>query len=76
MDEKMQAKAAEVIRTISNDPKLLEEFQNAPTKTIEKVAGIDIPDLLEPMVEKVIKEQLAKGSDASDPMDIIKKFIK
>ena len=44
MDAGMQQKAAEVVRKIQSDPVLLKEFENAPAKTIEKVAGINIPD--------------------------------
>jgi len=76
MDAKMEQKAAEIIQRIQNDPALQKEFLAAPAKTIEKLAGINIPDFMEPMIEKVIREQLAKGADAVDPMDLIRKFLK
>lgn len=75
MNDQLQAKAAEVIKKIQTDPELQKEFKNAPAKTIEKLAGINIPDFMEPMIEKVIREQMAKGADADDPMELIKKFL-
>ena len=70
----IKAKAAEVVQKIQNDPQLLKEFQDAPAKTIEKVAGIDIPDFLEPKIESIVKEQIANGGN-KDPMEIINKFL-
>lgn len=69
----MQAKVTEIVKKIQADPALLKEFQSSPAKTIEKVADIDIPDMLEPQIEKIAKEAISKNSD---PMDIVKKFIK
>lgn len=76
MDEKLEKKAAEVIQKIQNDPELQKEFAAAPAKTIEKLAGINIPDFMEPMIEKVIREQMAKGDKVGDPMELIRKFLK
>jgi hypothetical protein len=73
MDAKMQEKVSSIVKKIQSDPKLLKEFETSPAKAIEKVADIDIPDFLEPQIEKVAKEAIAKGVD---PMDIVKKFIK
>ena len=74
MDAGMQQKAAEVVKKIQSDPVLLKEFESAPAKAIEKVAGINIPDFMEPMIEKVVREQIANGG-TEDPMEIIKKFL-
>ena len=74
MDAGMQQKAAEVVKKIQSDPVLLKEFESAPAKTIEKVAGINIPDFMQPMIEKVVREQIANGG-TEDPMEIIKKFL-
>jgi len=73
MDANMQDKVTQIVKKIQADPALLKEFQSAPAKTIEKVADINIPDFLEPQIEKVVKEAIEKGSD---PMEIVKKFIK
>lgn len=74
MDADMTAKVQEIVKKIQGDPDLLKEFESAPAKTIEKVAGINIPDFLEPKIEKIVQEQIKSGSD-TDPMDIIKKFL-
>ncbi len=70
----MKALAAEVIKKIQSDPALLKEFTEKPAKTIEKVAGINIPDFMEPKIEQIVKEQIASGGN-TDPMDIINKFL-
>ena len=74
MDPGMQLKAAEALKKIESDPVLKKGFESAPAKTIEKVAGINIPDFMEPMIEKVVREQIANGG-TEDPMEIIKKFL-
>lgn len=74
MDAKMAEKAQEIITKIQSDPELMKEFEAAPAKTIEKVAGINIPDFLEPKIEQIVREQIKSGAD-TDPMDIIKKFL-
>ncbi len=73
MDANMKAKAEEIIKKIQSDPELLKSFEEKPAKTIEQVADINIPDFLEPAIEKVIREQM-KNPDA-DVMSIIDKFI-
>lgn len=74
MDANMTAKVEEIVKKIQGDPDLLKEFEASPAKTIEKVAGINIPDFLEPKIEKIVQEQIKSGSN-TDPMDIIKKFL-
>ena len=66
---------AEIVKKIQSDPALLKEFEQQPTKVIEKVSGINIPDLFEPKLEAIIKEQIATNGD-KDPMEIINKFLK
>ena len=75
MDAATKKKVEEVVKKIQSDPELLKEFESAPAKTIEKVAGIDIPDFLEPTIEKIVKEQIKNGG-TEDPMKIIEKFLK
>ncbi len=74
MDAKTTEKVQEIVTKIQSDPALLKEFEASPAKTIEKVAGINIPDFLEPKIEQIVKEQIKNGGD-TDPMDIIKKFL-
>lgn len=73
MDERMQQKVQEVIKKVQEDPNLLADFKKDPSKTIEKVAGINIPAILEPQINKLAKEGL---DGTTDPMAIISKFIK
>ena len=40
----LKGKIDEIISTVKGDPKLLDKFQKDPEKTIEDVAGFDIPD--------------------------------
>lgn len=73
MDASTQAKVQEVIKKIQEDPNLFEEFKKDPCKTVEKVAGINIPDFLEPQINKIAEEGIDKNAD---PMSIISKFLK
>lgn len=66
-------KALEIIKKIQNDPKLLKKFQEKPVDAIEEASGINIPDFLEPQLEKVIKEAVEKGTD---PEAILSKYLK
>lgn len=45
------------VKKIQGDPKLLKSFQDNPEKTVEKVAGVDIPD---GMLSKVVDGVKAK----------------
>lgn len=73
MDEKMQQKIQEVIKKVQEDPNLLAEFKKDPSKTIEKVAGVNIPAIMEPQINKIAKEAL---DGTADPMAIVSKFLK
>lgn len=65
----------ELVKKIQADPSLLKEFQETPTKVIEKVGGFNIPDFMEGKIESIIKEQIAANGD-KDPMEIINRFLK
>lgn len=43
MDD-IKKKIDEIVKKISNDKNIAEEFKKNPTKTVEKVIGIDLPD--------------------------------
>ena len=45
------------VKKIQGDPKLLKGFQDNPEKTVESVAGVDIPD---GMLSKVVDGVKAK----------------
>lgn len=44
MDFDIKAKIEEIIAKIKGDPGLLDDFGKEPEKTVERVAGTDIPD--------------------------------
>lgn len=73
MDDKMQQKAQEVIKQIQENPDLLAQFKKNPSKTIEQIAGVNIPAILEPQINKMAQEAL---DGKTDPMELISKFIK
>ncbi len=72
MNDDIKSKVSEVIAKIQQDPNLFADFEKDPSKTIEKVAGISIPDFLEPKINQMAKEGIAKDAN---PMDIVKKFL-
>lgn len=76
MDDKLMQKIQEVITKAKEDPNLLAEFKKDPSKTIEKVAGVNIPDILEPQINKLAKEGLNGLKADTDPKSIISKFLK
>ena len=57
-------------------PTLITMAAGLEIATIEKLAGINIPDFMEPMIEKIIREQMAKGDNAADPLELVRKFLK
>ena len=40
----IKAKITEIVEKVTKDETLKDEFQENPTKAIEKVAGVDLPD--------------------------------
>ena len=66
----IKAKIDEIVKKVKNDPTLMASFQKDPVKTVEKVAGVDIPDGVE--------DQLVKGGNAAlenKPPDIERLFF-
>lgn len=63
----IKAKITEIVSKIKDDPKLLASFKKDPEKTIEGIAGVDIPD---GMADKVIDGVKAKltGDKISDTL--------
>lgn len=57
----LKEKISDIVSKMKNDPKLVENFQKDPEKTIESVAGIDIPDGQLDAVMNGVKAQLAAG---------------
>ena len=61
------------VKKIKADPKLLSSFSSDPEKTIENIAGVDIPDGQLDKVVKGVKEKL--GGSASGVLGKIKKLF-
>ena len=40
----MKEKIDEIVKKVQSDPKMLENFQKNPVKTIEGIIGVDLPD--------------------------------
>ena len=54
MDFDIKAKIEEIIEKIKNDTGLFDAFKKDPEKTVERVAGTDVPDgWLEKIIEGV-----------------------
>jgi hypothetical protein len=55
----------EITKKLQSDPKLLENFQKEPVKTLEGLTGVDLPDdKIQPVVDAV-KAKLAVGDIGS-----------
>ncbi len=55
----LKAKVTEIVDKIKNEPDIMDKFQKEPEKTIENIAGVDIPD---GQLEKIIEGVKAKIS--------------
>ena len=57
----IKAKIDEIVAKIKSDPSALANFQSDPVKTVEGLAGVDLPDdQINPIVEG-IKAKLSGG---------------
>lgn len=70
----LKAKVDEIVKKLQADPALLTKFQNDPEKTIEGIAGIDIPDGMTAQVITGVKAALA-GSTVAGAADALKKLF-
>lgn len=71
----IKAKMEEVVKKIKSDDKLMEKFNDNPTKVIEDLIGVDLPD---DQVDKVIDGIKAKLTmdNVSDAVGAIGKLFK
>ena len=65
----IKAKIDEIVNKVKSDPTLMASFQKDPVKTVEKVAGVDIPDDVEKQLVSGVKaalttDKLAGAADA------------
>ena len=69
----MKEKIEEVINKIKSDPKLLDNFKSNPTKTVEGIIGVDLPDDQINGIIDTVKTKL--NLDQSGITDKIKGFL-
>lgn len=51
-------KIEEIVKKVTSDDDLIEQFQKSPIATIEKVAGVNLPDDVVEKIEDTIKAKL------------------
>ena len=70
----VKAKVEELVGKVQKDPATLKDFQDDPIKTVERVAGVDLPDeQLKPLIAG-IKAKLA-AADIGGALDGLKKLF-
>ena len=57
----IKKKIDEIVSKIKADPKLMKSFADDPVKTVESLAGVDIPDDREGKIVTGVKAALAGG---------------
>lgn len=55
----IKAKIEEIVDKVKNDKDIAEKFKKDPIKTVEEIAGVDLPD---DQIEKVVDAVKAKVS--------------
>ena len=70
----IKATYEEIVSKVKGDPKIAEKFQKDPEKTVEEVAGVDIPDGMVGKVVDGVKAKLA-GDKAGGVVDKIKNLF-
>ncbi|MBR1675298.1 MAG: hypothetical protein IJ703_10135 [Eubacterium sp.] len=63
-----------IVKKIKGDPQIADKFQKNPEKTVEEVAGVDIPDGMMDKVVDGVKTALA-GDKAGGVVDKIKNLF-
>ena len=72
MDIKVQIEA--LVKKVTSDPALMKQFKTEPTKAVEAVLGVDLPD---DIIEKIIAGVKAKiaADGAQDLLSGLKKLF-
>ena len=72
MDIKAQIEM--LVKKVTSDPALMQQFKTEPIKAVEKVLGVDLPD---DVIEKVIAGVKAKiaANGAQELLGGLKKFF-
>lgn len=54
MEKDVKGMIEDIVKKVKADPQFMEEFKADPVKTLEKTAGIDLPDgMIEPLIAGV-----------------------
>lgn len=75
MSMDIKAKIQEVVNKVKSDKTLADDFKKDPVKTVEKLAGIDLPDGAADKIVDGVKAALA-GDKLSDAASGIKDKLK
>ncbi|HCA21788.1 MAG: hypothetical protein K5750_09045 [Eubacterium sp.] len=70
----IKATIESIVKKIKGDPKIADKFQKDPEKTVEEVAGVDIPNGMMDKVVDGVKTALA-GDKAGGVVDKIKNLF-
>ena len=70
----IKAKIEEIVEKVKNDKNIAEKFKKDPIKTVEELAGVDLPN---DQIEKVVEAVKAKVSldDIGDKLGGIAKLF-
>lgn len=70
----VKEKIEEIVKAVTEDKTLMEQFKKEPVKVVEKLLGVDLPD---DVIEKVIDGVKAKISmdSLSDAVGALKKLF-
>ncbi len=70
----IKKKIDEIVKKIKADPKLMKQFADDPVKTVEALAGVDIPDDIEGKIVSGVKAAMASGKLGST-LESVKKLL-
>ena len=70
----VKAKIDEIVKKVKGDPKLMADFKKDPVKTVEGLAGVDIPDDIEDKIVSGVKAAIA-GGKLGDVIETAKKLL-
>ena len=70
----IKAKISEIVDKLKKDPNLMANFKKDPEATIEKIAGIDLPDGIADKVVSGIQAKLS-GDKLSGAASALKKLF-
>jgi len=67
-------KISEIVERIVKDDNLIEDFNKEPVKTVERVAGVDLPDEITEKVIELVKSKISVDK-VTDALGSLKKLF-